>query len=136
VQFTTKTAITGLLTGLLAGCVAAPPVTGDLKSARDACNRNYPARIGNYLPHAHCVNAAIETYALPAARYPDLVRLQAQVRASLSEKIDRRRISVSASKPASAAWRKPTGLLPRPNVTAAPGMKEPRPGGSRRSNKC
>ena len=95
-QFTTKTAITGLLTGLLAGCVAAPPVTGDLKSARDACNRNYPARIGNYLPHAHCVNAAIETYALSAARYPDLIRLQAQVRASLSEKVDRRRISVQA----------------------------------------
>jgi hypothetical protein len=69
---------------------------GDLKSARDACNRNYPARIGNYLPHAHCVNAAIETYALSAARYPDLIRLQAQVRASLSEKVDRRRISVQA----------------------------------------
>jgi len=53
-------------------------------------------RVGNYLSHAHCVNAAIETYALPSARYPDLIRLQAQVRASLSEKIDRRRITVQA----------------------------------------
>jgi len=74
----------------------APPIGGDLKTARDACNLQYPMRVGNYLPHAHCVNAAIETYALPNARYPDLIRLQAQVRASLSEKIDRRRITVQA----------------------------------------
>jgi hypothetical protein len=73
-QFVTKMTIAGLLIGLLAGCVVAPPVTGDLKTARDACNRNYPVRIGNYLPHAHCVNAAIETYALSAARYPDQAR--------------------------------------------------------------
>ena len=67
-----------------------------LQTARDGCNLQYPMRVGNYLPHAHCVNAAIETYALPNARYPDLIRLQAQVRASLSEKIDRRRITVQA----------------------------------------
>ena len=83
-------------TGELAGCVVAPPIAGDLKTARDACNLQYPMRVGNYLPHAHCVNAAIETYALPNARYPDPIRLQAQVRASLSEKIDRRRITVQA----------------------------------------
>ena len=83
------------LCALLAGCMAAPPF-GDLKSAREACNRDYPPRIGNYLPHARCVNAAIETYALPGARHPDLVRLQAEVRASLSEKVDRHRLSVSA----------------------------------------
>lgn len=82
--------------GTIAGCVAAAPPFGDLRSAREACNRDYPARIGNYLPHARCVNAAIETYALPSARHPDLVRLQAEVRAALSEKIDRKRLSVSA----------------------------------------
>ena len=80
---------------LAAGCVVAPP-TGDLRSARDACHRDYPRRIGNYLPHAHCVNAAIEAYALPTARHPDLVRMQEEVRASLSDRIDRRRLSVSA----------------------------------------
>ena len=51
-------------------------------------------RIGNYLPHANCVNAAIETYALAGTRHPDLIRLQAQVRAALSAKIDSRRISI------------------------------------------
>jgi hypothetical protein len=81
---------------LLAGCVAVGPSFGDLKSARETCNRDYPARIGNYLPHARCVNAAIETYALPTASHPDLVRLQAEVRVSLSEKIDRKRLSVQA----------------------------------------
>jgi hypothetical protein len=85
----------GALCALTAGCVG-PPLTGDLKSAREACHRDYPRRIGNYLPHAHCVNAAIEAYALPTARHPDLVRIQEEVRASLSDKIDRRRLSVSA----------------------------------------
>jgi hypothetical protein len=60
------------------------------------CNRQYPLRVGNYLPHASCVNAAIEIYALPVARYADLIRLQAQVRAALSEKMDRRRLTAQA----------------------------------------
>jgi hypothetical protein len=84
-----------VLCATVAGCVVAPP-TGDLRSAREACHRDYPRRIGNYLPHAHCVNAAIEAYALPTARHPDLVRMQEEVRASLSDRIDRRRLSVSA----------------------------------------
>jgi hypothetical protein len=92
---TTKITITVALCALAAGCVL-PPLTGDLKSAREACNRDYPRRIGNYLPHAHCVNAAIEAYALPVARHSDLVRLQDEVRASLSDRIDRRRLSVTA----------------------------------------
>src|SRR5438046_9342839 len=92
--FTTRITIASLLTGALAGCVVAPPSMGDLKAAREACNRDYPARVGNYLPHARCVNAAIESYALPTARHPDLVRLQAEIRAPLSEQIDHRRLSV------------------------------------------
>ena len=80
---------------LLAGCVLGP-LAGDLQSAREACNREYPPRIGNYLPHADCVNAAVERYALPTARHPDLIRLQEGVRAALSGKVDRRQISVSA----------------------------------------
>jgi hypothetical protein len=48
------------------------------------------------LPHAQCVNAAVEAHALPAARYPDLIRLQEQVRTTLSDKVDRRRLSVRA----------------------------------------
>ena len=86
---------TALTCAIVAGC-ALPPLTGDLRSAREACNRDYPRRVGNYLPHAHCVNAAVDTYALPGARHPDLVRLQEEVRASLSDKIDRRRLNVSA----------------------------------------
>jgi hypothetical protein len=83
---------------LLSACV--PPYgigpfgAGDLQGARQACNEVYPRRVGNYLPHAHCVNAAVEAHALPAARYPDLVRLQEEVRATLSDKVDRRGISV------------------------------------------
>ena len=94
-QLTIKVALIGAVCSLLASC-ALPPLTGDLKSAREACNRDYPRRIGNYLPHAHCVNAAIEAYALPGARHSDLVRLQEEVRASLSDRIDRRRLSVTA----------------------------------------
>jgi hypothetical protein len=93
---TTRLTIAGVTAALLAGCVTAPGTMGDLKAARTACNDQYPARIGNYLPHAQCVNAAIETYALPSARHADLIRLQAQVRASLSEKVDRRRLTVQA----------------------------------------
>ena len=94
-RLSAKFTIISVICVLLAGC-ALPPLTGDLKSAREACNREYPRRIGNYLPHAHCVNAAIEAYALPTARHPDLLRLQEEVRASLSDRIDRRRLSVSA----------------------------------------
>jgi len=93
---TTKMTIAVVATALLGGCVVAPGTMGDLKTARASCNDQYPARIGNYLPHAQCVNAAIETYALPSARHADLIRLQAQVRASLSEKVDRRRLTVQA----------------------------------------
>ena len=79
----------------LAGCAVGSPAppAGSLREARDACNREYPARIGNYRPHAECVNAAVEEYAMPTARYPDLLRLQEELRRKLSERIDRRRIS-------------------------------------------
>jgi len=87
-------------------------------------------RVGNYLPHANCVNAAIESYALPGARYPDLIGLQAQVRAALSAKIDSRRITVQAGQ-----RRGPTSS-PRRSVTAMPAMTAQHPGGSRRSNRC
>jgi hypothetical protein len=90
--------VTGALCGLLSACVGTyglgPFGAGDLQSARAACNQAYPPRIGNYLPHARCVNAAVEAHALPAARYPDLIRLQEEVRTTLSEKVDRRRLSV------------------------------------------
>ena len=82
-----------LICGVVTGC-AFGPLGGDLQSAREACNREYPRRVGNYLPHADCVNAAVERYALPAARYPDLIRLQEEVRSALSDRVDRRRIGV------------------------------------------
>ena len=94
-QSTTNLTLAATAVAFLAGCVAALPVTGDLKTARDACNLQYPMRVGSYLPHANCVNAVIESYALPGARYPDLIRLQAQVRAALSAKIDSHRITVA-----------------------------------------
>ena len=87
-----------ILCALVAGCALEPaPLPGDLRSAREACNREYPRRVGNYLPHAQCVNAAVERYALPTASYPDLIRLQGGVRAALSDKIDRRQMSVQAA---------------------------------------
>jgi hypothetical protein len=94
-QLTMRIGAIAMLCATVADCVL-PPLTGDLKSAREACHRDYPRRIGNYLPHAHCVNAAIEAYALPTARHPDLVRMQEEIRASLSDRIDRRQLSVSA----------------------------------------
>jgi len=95
-RFMSKVTIAGIVSVFLSGCALAPPIAGDLRSAREACNRQFPARVGNYLPHAHCVNVAIETYALAGAPHPDLLRLQMQVRATLSDKIDRRRISIQA----------------------------------------
>ena len=92
-RLTISVAVIGTFGALLAGC-AFGPFGGDLQSAREACNRTYPPRIGNYLAHADCVNAAVERYALPTARYPDLIRLQEEVRSALSDKVDRRRIGV------------------------------------------
>src|SRR6266852_5609087 len=90
-----KVAAMGMLCALVVGCVPTP-LPGDLRSAREVCNREYPRRVGNYLPHAQCVNAAVERYALPTASHPDLIRLQEGVRGALSDKVDRRQISVSA----------------------------------------
>lgn len=80
----------------LAACVGELPLPPgeSLGAARQACNQQYPRGIGNYLPHAVCVNDAIERLAAPVARYPDLVRLQENARVSLSDKIDAREISV------------------------------------------
>jgi hypothetical protein len=89
-----KVAAISILCALVVSC--APVPRGDLRSAREACNREYPRRVGNYLPHAQCVNAAVEHNALPTASHPDLIRLQEGVRAALSDKVDRRQISVSA----------------------------------------
>ena len=81
----------------LAGCavpspfavpnLGAPP--GDLATDRQACNKQFPERIGNYLPHAECVNAAVERDAIPLSRHPDLVRLQERLRVKYSGDIDR-----------------------------------------------
>jgi hypothetical protein len=91
-----KVASVSILCAVVVGCVLAP-LPGDLRSAREACNREYPRRVGNYQPHAQCVNAAVERYVLPTASHPDLIRLQAEVRAALSDKVDRRQITVSAA---------------------------------------
>jgi hypothetical protein len=81
---------------VLAACVGAQwgPYGDNLSNARQVCNRQYPRRIGSYLPHAACVNDAVERFAIGEARYPDLVRLQEDVRVSLSDKIDARAITV------------------------------------------
>jgi hypothetical protein len=90
-----KVAAMSIMCALVVSCVLAPQ-QGDLRSARETCNRVYPRRVGNYLPHAQCVNAAVEPYALPTASHPDLIRLQEGLRAALSDKVDRRQISVTA----------------------------------------
>jgi hypothetical protein len=87
----------GLLCGGLGACALpgplGPALTGDLTADRQACNTMYPPHIGNYLPHAQCVNAVVERDAIPTARYPDLVRLQEQLRVKYSAQIDRGVIS-------------------------------------------
>jgi len=89
-------AVAALACGALVGCAMEPfgALEGDLDGARRVCDAQYPRRIGNYLRHAMCVNAAVERHAMPMARYPDLVRLQEDARARLSEKVDRRQISL------------------------------------------
>jgi hypothetical protein len=91
----------GLLCVGLAACTLPSPFPvpglgtppGDLTADRLACNRAYPPRFGNYLPHAQCVNAAVERDAIPYARYADLVRLQEQLRVKYSALIDQGAIS-------------------------------------------
>jgi hypothetical protein len=98
--------VVGLLCSGLAACAIVPPAPipppasvslakptqaaspGDLAAERQACNTAYPPKIGNYLPHAECVNAAVERHALPYAPYPDLVRLQEELRINYSAQID------------------------------------------------
>jgi hypothetical protein len=65
----------------------------ELKAARQACDAQFPQQIGNYVPHAKCVNTAIERIMLPIVRYPDLPRLQNAIRSVLSVKVDARQIS-------------------------------------------
>jgi len=96
----------GILCTALAGCSVPSPfqgmvptlpnAPGNLAAARAACNRQYPPRTGNYLPHAECVNAAIESDAIPFAHYPDLVRLQEKLRVKYSAAIDRGALSPQA----------------------------------------
>ena len=91
----------GLLCAGLAACavpspfpapnLGAPP--GNLAADRAVCNKDFPPRLGNYLPHAQCVNAAVERDAIPLARYPDLVRLQEQLRVKYSAAIDQSALS-------------------------------------------
>jgi hypothetical protein len=69
---------------------------GSLQEARAVCNEQYPASIGNYLAHAMCVNDAVDRFALPTAPHPDLVKLQGQIRAALSGKIDQASLSPQA----------------------------------------
>jgi hypothetical protein len=91
----------GLMCGALAACEAPSPFAvpglpdapGNLAAEREACNKQFPPHIGNYLPHAECVNAAVERDAIPFARYPDLVRLQERLRVKYSGLIDQRALS-------------------------------------------
>jgi hypothetical protein len=69
------------------------PPGATLAEARSACDARFPEKVGNYLAHAHCVNVAVEEFALQVARYPDLLRLQEQIRVRLSEQVDQGRIS-------------------------------------------
>jgi hypothetical protein len=93
-----------LLCGGLVACLPVEPpppppplppqaAARELQHARQDCNATYPAQIGNYLPHANCVNAAVDRFALPGARYPDLVRLQEGARSRISARIDHGSIS-------------------------------------------
>ena len=96
----------GLVCATLAGCelpnpfqsmvptVPNPP--GNLAFDRAACTKQYPPQIGNYVPHAQCVNAAVERDAIPFARYPELVRLQEQLRLKYSTAIDAGALSPQA----------------------------------------
>jgi hypothetical protein len=91
----------GLVCGALAGCAIPSPFgapglpsgPGNLAADRAQCNKDFPQRVGNYEAHAQCVNAVVERDAIPFARYPDIVRLQEQLRTKYSALIDQRALS-------------------------------------------
>jgi hypothetical protein len=102
-----RTLAVGLICVGLAGCEVPSPFQGwvpglptppgNLAADREACNKQFPQHIGNYLPHAQCVNAAIERDSIPFARYPDLVRLQEQLRVKYSAETDNGTLSPQAA---------------------------------------
>jgi hypothetical protein len=73
-----------------------PNAPGNLAADRAACAKQYPPQIGNYVALAQCVNAAVERDAIPFARYPDLVRLQEQLRLKYATAIDAGALSPQA----------------------------------------
>src|SRR5262249_17383583 len=73
-----------------------PPPPRDLAADRRACAQMFPARLGNYTPHAVRVNEAVERDARPTAANPHLVYLQEQLRLKYSAKIDRGAITPRA----------------------------------------
>lgn len=79
-----------LLCAGAASCATPLPPSGDLRFDRQACDKAHPPQVGNYAAHAKCVNAAVESDAIPQARHPDLVRLQEQFRLKYSLQTDYR----------------------------------------------
>jgi hypothetical protein len=86
-----------LLCASLLSCATPLPPSGDLRIDRQSCDNAHPRQVGNYVAHAKCVNAAIESDAIPRARYPDLVRLQEQFRLKYSAQADNRVLTAQAA---------------------------------------
>ncbi len=91
-----KLAISLLCAGVVS-CATPLPPSGDLRVDRQACDKAYPSQVGNYAAHAKCVNAAVESDAIPRARYPDLIRLQEQFRLKYSLQADNRVLTPQAA---------------------------------------
>jgi hypothetical protein len=84
-------------------------------------------------PHAQCVNAAVERYALPTASHPDLIRLQEGVGQLYPIKSTAVRL---ACRLVNAEWRKLTVWSLWLSASGMLEMMPQPPDGSRQSKKC
>lgn len=57
--------------------------------AKIACDAQFPPQIGNYLPHAKCIDAAQNWVIRPLMPYPDLLARSQTNREALAAQVDR-----------------------------------------------
>lgn len=68
---------------------AVPDLPGDLAKDAQACEQHHPLQVGTYVAYAQCVNEAVEKDQIPYAHYPELVRMQEQLRLKYAGLIDK-----------------------------------------------
>lgn len=70
-----------------------PDLPGNLTADVRACGQQHPLQVGSYTAYATCVNTAVDNDQMPYAPYPELVRMQQQLRLKYATLIDKGALS-------------------------------------------